>query len=504
MAVTALIATALSSLYPAIAVISGIVVGVGPVGLSLTGRTSALAWTPRLIRLAILAVLFQTGFTVGIAYLLRLVSISPYHSEVLALAIGSLLVGLIIVLAVAVSGPVEKKASNRYVKAAIKRLEEVNPTIVAITGSYGKTTTKGYVAHLLSTYKSVVASPASFNNRLGLARAINENLIRGTEVFVAEMGAYYPGDIAELCSWIKPDIGVITAIGPVHLERFGSVDRIAATKSEITTLASVAVLALDYPELYQLAESLKGSDKKVISCSGRDTSTDVCVKIDGDSILLYEKGELLAALPATTDTYRIAPSNLACAVAVALELGLPRSELKNRIPSLPVAPNRLAVLSAPGGFSVIDDTYNSNPTGARLALAMLEKVAALSGSTDDSQHDPGHGGNNETDHLHSANRIDSSEGRRVVLVTPGMIELGPRQEEENANFAAAASAIVSDIVIVGRTNRRALLDGLAREGNRVVRVKLVNTREEAVSWVRENLGSGDVVLYENDLPDHYP
>ncbi len=127
--------------------------------------------------------------------------------------------------------------ARTYVRRAGERLRRVAPTVVAITGSYGKTSTKGYVAHLVAGTKTVVASPASFNNRAGLARAVNENLADGTEVFVAEMGTYGPGEIADLCSWLVPDIAVITAIGPVHLERFGSEDRIVQAKAEILAAA---------------------------------------------------------------------------------------------------------------------------------------------------------------------------------------------------------------------------------------------------------------------------
>ncbi len=120
-----------------------------------------------------------------------------------------------------------------HVARATARLARVAPTVVAITGSFGKTSTKGYVAHLVGGARAVVASPASFNNRAGLARAVNEHLADGTEVFVAEMGTYGRGEIAELCSWICPDVAVITAVGPVHLERFRSEDRILEAKAEI-------------------------------------------------------------------------------------------------------------------------------------------------------------------------------------------------------------------------------------------------------------------------------
>ena len=148
--------------------------------------------------------------------------------------LAAVIVPVAVDLACAVTSPLERRLSEHFVRQAAERLRRVAPTVVGITGSYGKTSTKGHVAHLLRPARTVVASPASFNNRAGLARAINEHLSDGTEVFVAEMGTYGPGEIAALCRWCPPEIAVITAIGPVHLERFGSEDRIVEAKSEIT------------------------------------------------------------------------------------------------------------------------------------------------------------------------------------------------------------------------------------------------------------------------------
>jgi UDP-N-acetylmuramoyl-tripeptide--D-alanyl-D-alanine ligase len=118
---------------------------------------------------------------------------------------------------------------------------------------------------------------------------------------------------------------------------------------------------------------------------------------------------------------------------------------------------------------VVDDTFNANPAGAAAALEVLA-------------------------------RHRSREGKAVV-VTPGMIELGPEQHEENKRFAEAAAGQATHLVVVGRTNRAALLEG-ARGGT--AEVLTMATRDDAVAWVRSTLAAGDVVLYENDLPDHYP
>src|SRR5437870_3647177 len=140
----------------------------------------------------------------------------------------------------------------------------VKPAVVAVTGSYGKTSTKGYIAHLVGSSRALVASPRSFNNRAGLARAVNEQLAPGTEVFVAEMGAYGPGEIAELCYWVRPRIGVITAIGPVHLERFGSEERIVEAKAEIFTGVETAVLNVDDDRLEDVARQIAAGGMRVL------------------------------------------------------------------------------------------------------------------------------------------------------------------------------------------------------------------------------------------------
>jgi UDP-N-acetylmuramoyl-tripeptide--D-alanyl-D-alanine ligase len=419
------------------AVVAGVAIACGPFGLSLRGRAPGpLSWTRRLRTLAAVwaalqLVLLGIGAVAGVP-------------EVFV-AVGAAFVPMLVDAACAITEPIEYRLGRRFVDQAKARLQSVRPTVVAITGSYGKTSTKGYVAHLLAPSTSVVASPRSFNNRAGLARAINENLVPGTEVFIAEMGTYGPGEIAALCEWIDPRIGVITAIGPVHLERFGSEDKIVEAKSEIFAKADVAVLNIDDDRLRALADRLEGEGKRVIRCSG----ADVAAMLDG------------VDAPA---------GNVACAVAVALELGVPAEDIKELVKTLPTAANRLARSESDAGWTILDDTFNSNPAGAARALDALEAAAG--------------------------------EGKRRIVVTPGMVELGPRQHEENATFARDAATRATDLVVVGHTNRKALLAGAA---GRAAQVRTVDSREQAVAWVREQaLGPGDAVLYENDRPDHYP
>jgi UDP-N-acetylmuramoyl-tripeptide--D-alanyl-D-alanine ligase len=430
-------------------------VAVGPIGLGLRGRTARLAWTRRM---RTLAAVWATAEVVAVAVGWAAGAAAGTS------ALACLAVPLLVDLALAVTSPLEAMVSQRYVDAARRRLDQVSPTVVAITGSFGKTSTKVYTAHLLAGAYSVVASPASFNNRSGLARTVNEHLAPGTEVLVAEMGTYGPGEIADMCSWMAPDVAVITAIGPVHLERFGSERRIAEAKSEITQRAHTVVLNVDAPFLGELADELSRAGKEVLRCSSCDAGADFSASSGATGLVVRRDSKEIA----TCSTAAVA-SNVCCAVAVASALGVGDSDIARRLEGLPPVPSRLSTYRSEAGFVVVDDTYNSNPSGARLALEAL--------------------------------RRHSSEGGRRVVVTPGMVELGRRQREENAAFGAAAASVATDVVVVGRTNREALLAGLGCAG--APNVVTVASREQAVAWVRSQLGDGDVVLYENDLPDHF-
>ena len=457
LALVAVAGVVLAGRWPLAALATALVVIVGPWRLTLRGRTSPLAWTRRLRILAAVWTVLQ-GVIVAASLLWGL--------SVVAAALGALFVPLVIDLALLVTAPLERHLSGRYVAAATKRLARVDPIVVAITGSYGKTSTKSHVAHLVGGSKRLLATPASFNNRAGLARSINEHLADSTEVFVAEMGTYGPGEIAELCRWCPPSIAVITAIGPVHLERFGTEERIVRAKAEIAESASRVILNVDSPRLADLADSLErdAGSRKVVRV-GSEAEADVRLWRADAGITVTIGGQVVAEGVAVSPAAQL--TNVAAALAVALELGVAVPALIDRVRSLPAVDHRLSSATSPVGVVVVDDTFNSNPAGASRALELL----AESGST----------------------------GRRVV-VTPGMVELGRRQRTENARFAEAASAVATDLVIVGRTNRRALREGASRSIPRLD----VSTREDAVAWVRSNLAAGDAVLYENDLPDHYP
>ncbi|HXW34016.1 MAG TPA: UDP-N-acetylmuramoyl-tripeptide--D-alanyl-D-alanine ligase, partial [Acidimicrobiales bacterium] len=501
LALVALVALVLAGWWPVAAVFTAVAVVVGPVGLSVRGRSSSLNWTRRLRTLASFCAISVLLFVVAFAALRTAAGAGVLDSIAEAFAIAAFGAPLLVDLSLALTTPLERRMLRPYVERAAARLARENPTVVAITGSFGKTSTKGYIAHILSTKYNVVASPASYNNRAGLARTINEHLSEGTDVFVAEMGTYSRGEIAELCSWIPPDIAVITGIGPVHLERFRSEERIAQAKSEILVGARCVVLEVDDERLAELARESERHGKTVWRCSTVDKAADVFATDDssGDVTVLAKGHELAIGV-----AQGARPGNVACATAVALELGLGAHEIANRLASLPSVAHRLEPSLAASGVMVLDDTYNSNPAGAEAALRRLQAARAeVQAATAEVKASPAEG-RGATPESHGA--------RRTVVVTPGMVELGRLQRNENARFGAQAASIATDLLIVGRTNRKALLEGVSVARSRVsdevpgggVEVHTFDNRDQAVEWVRRNLGPGEVVLYENDLPDHYP
>jgi UDP-N-acetylmuramoyl-tripeptide--D-alanyl-D-alanine ligase len=438
------------------AALAAVLATVAPIGLSLRGRSSPLVWTARLRTLA------ATAFVVA-TVVVGAVAVAGWRPAAWVACAVVVVAPLVVDSAALLTRPIERRRLAPFLRQASDRLRQVSPTVVAITGSYGKTTTKGYVAHLLSGSRVVFPSPRSFNNRAGLATAVNAGLAPGTEVFVAEMGTYGPGEIAELCKLIPPDIAVITAIGPVHLERMGSEERIAQAKAEILERAPVAVLNVDHPLLAALADRAAAEGKKVWRCSAQDAAADVRVRAVPGAFEV-ELGGVTCSIVGV----HAAATNVACAIAVALELGVAPELVARRLQGLPVAEHRQTVTTGQRGQSIIDDTYNANPAGAAAAVALVERLGAAA--------------------------------RRRVLVTPGMVELGSRQAEANRQMVVDAAAVMTHLVIVGATNAPALRAGAHGTALEVVRVR---HRSDAVAWVSANTEAGDVVLYENDLPDHF-
>lgn len=435
---------------PAIGILAALAIAAFPWFLPLRAPERPLRWTRRLLTLTAIA----AGLAVILGAVIAIV-IAPWMAS---LVVATFLV-VIAEVAIALARPIENRIALGYQQRAQARLRQVDPTVIAVTGSWGKTTTKNHIRQLSAPLVSVAMSPASYNNRAGLSRTMNEHLPDGTELLVVEMGMYGTGEIRALCDWVQPQIGVICAIGPMHLERVGSMDGIIAAKSEIVEQTTTAVLWVEHPALAALADRL--SDQRVVRC-GRTRDADIAVLDDhGDEWPVLVAGNEIGRVPASAGLHA---GNIACAVGALVAAGFSASDIGRSLPALQAPEHRATLQTSERGIITIDDTFNSNPVGARRALEQL---------------------------------LAAGDGRRIV-VTPGMMELGTEQHRANAEFAAAVVAAGAELVIVGRTNRRSLLAGAA--GAAV----WVPDRRRARELLGASLASGDAVLWENDLPDHYP
>ncbi len=383
---------------------------------------------------------------------------------------------LAIVVANLLLVPVQRVINWSYLVAARRRLNDSQPTVIGITGSYGKTTTKYVVATILRERFDVLMTPHSYNTLMGVTRTINEELRDTHRIFVVEMGAYRPGDIRDLAELVRPTIGILTAIGPQHLERFGSIDRIEATKYELVEALpgdGIAVFNADDPRCARLADRTTAvralryglgaeKDQLRVWAEGVETGPDG----SSFSIVTPEGGQVKAR---TQLLGRHNVLNVLAGACVALEMGMSLEEIAAGIAKLEPAPHRLQRIAGSGGVTVIDDSYNSNVVGAMEALAVLGSFAS---------------------------------GRRI-LVTPGMVELGELQEVANERFGARASEVCDYIILVGPKQTEPIARGTRQAQFPAERLRVVGTLADVTAVLRDVLRPGDVVLFENDLPDLY-
>ena len=357
----AVVAAAVAGVFvPVVLVGAGALLLVWPLGLGLRGRTRRLRWTRRLRTLAAV----DAGLLAIVFGVLTALTDAKIGACVIALGLPAW-----VDAACAITSPIEDRLSLRFVRQATTRLRAIAPQVVAITGSFGKTSTKEHLRDIVGTARTVVASPASFNNRAGLSRTILEHLVPGTQILIAEMGMYGPGEIADLCSWIQPDIAVITAIAPVHLERVGSVESIVAAKREILVGARCAVLNVDCAELAALAREIE-STQRVVRCGSLTDDADVVVRRIGDAFTIRTPAGVINSVIGDPG---VEPTNLA-PVAAALEIGIDLDTIQRGLGELRSPEHRCTVAESDSGVFVIDDTFSSNMEGSERALRVLAET----------------------------------------------------------------------------------------------------------------------------------
>jgi UDP-N-acetylmuramoyl-tripeptide--D-alanyl-D-alanine ligase len=374
--------------------------------------------------------------------------------------------------------PVQQLDNRRFIRRARRRLEEVDPLVIGITGSYGKTTTKACTAEVAQLRGPSYPTPASFNSYLGVVRAVNEGLEDDHRSFVVEMGAYRRGDIAELCELVRPRVGIVTAVGPAHLERFGSLDETERAKGELAEALPAEGALVTRADDERCLRIAGRTEARVRLFAPQPTpgaevwASDISLGEGRTRFLLRAQGENGVEQAAVKSRLlgRHNVANLLAAAAVGIELGLPLDGIARALGRVAPPDHRLApIVNAAAGVIVIDDAYNANPEGAAAALEVLEAHPA----------------------------------ERRLLVTPGMVELGEAESAENERFGARAAAVCDIVVLVGDSQTIDVRRGLTESGFPDDSLHVVADAKEAEALLATMTRRGDLVLFENDLPDLY-
>ena len=375
----------------------------------------------------------------------------------IALAFNQFTVVIPIFLAYFVSLYIEKMLFNGFKVKAKKKIEAMeNLTVVGITASYGKTSIKNYIEHLLKAKYKTYATPRSVNTLGGVMKDVNDDLPEDTEVYVVEMGARGEGDISEITTFVNPHYVVVGKIGPAHIEYFKTMENIRNTKMEI--------LQTDRLKTAWIHESAMVKPESNIHTFGENENLDMKSNIPAPEFVIEDVEATLDATSFTLNDVRYSASilgafnamNLAAAVLVAKELGLDDDMIQKGLSTLKSVDHRLQRIDA-GGKVILDDSFNGNIDGTMASFTLASTY----------------------------------EGRKVVI-TPGLVEV---DDALNVQVAKKANEIFDIVVVTGDLNYAIFKEYV--DPDKLVKLSSKAGMEEMLV---EQTMPGDLILFANDAP----
>ncbi len=436
-----------------------------------------LSKTKRLVRLAITFVLVLMGATFGMMVLVNVLSRATTSQIIFVLrnslvCLMPLLTPFLLFLAYLINEPGEEIIRRRYYAITTKKLAGDNVIKIGITGSYGKTSVKEILKCILSVKFRVLATPASYNTPLGMSWAV-KNLDSTHDVFIAEMGARAKGDIKELVNIVAPKYGVLTGINNQHLETFKDIETTKQTKFELfegLPSDGVGFFSSENQNGIELYEKFNG--KKVLAGGNGENgqavyATNVSVTNKGTWFTLnFKDGTKVDCITVLLGKHSI--DNICLASSVAFELGLTPTEIQFGISKIESVGHRLELIPNNKNIVIIDDSYNANEDGVKASMETL----------------------------------DCFEGRKIVL-TPGLVELGKRENQANFEMGKVLAKHADMVIVIGNHNAEMLIGGMLEAGMPKANICFYKTLNKANQYLNTILKEGDVVLFENDLPDNY-
>lgn len=430
-----------------------------------------LVFTHRAVRLFVLNLVFLALFGAFAYYLSGSVTDFLFYLSVLRF-----LLPLIMILSTVIIYPLEMAIQYGYFVSAQEKIQGMKGLIViGITGSYGKTSTKYFLSTILSEKYNTLMTPESYNTPMGITRVIREQLSSSNEVFVCEMGARNIGDIKFLCKLVNPTIGILTSIGPQHLGTFKSIANVAKTKYELIQSLpydGTAIFNGDNSHCLNLARKT-GIETLIYSIGnkGEDiylTADEIKNSRDGLKFMVRCQDDITFEC-STSLLGKHNVSNILAAIAAAMKLGLTKEEIQSGISKIQPVPHRLQILKTNNGVTVIDDAFNSNPVGAREALETIKEM----------------------------------DGCTRIVITPGMVEMGAVEYEENKKLGKVLAGSCDYAILVGIKRSKPIIEGLKAGHFDEDKIIVTSNLNEASARLGQIVKAGDVVLFENDLPDNY-
>jgi UDP-N-acetylmuramoyl-tripeptide--D-alanyl-D-alanine ligase len=312
-------------------------------------------------------------------------------------------------------------------------------------------------------------TPASFNTSMGVTIAIRNYLKPLHQVFICEMGADKVNEINFLTKFVENQYGLVTTIGPQHLNTFKTIENIAHEKMKmIENLPAGGVGFMNKDNDYIRNYPLKNPCKKVYYGIEQEDvdyrAVDIKYSPQGSEfVVLTANGERHQFQTRLLGEHNI--MNILASIAIGIEMGIQWNQLKKAVKKVKYVEHRLEVKKI-NGYTFIDNAFNSNPVSAKVSLDILSGMP----------------------------------GKRVII-TPGMIELGELEEEENRNFGRQMLGKVDKVILVGINRTKPIQEGLKETSFPTEDIVIVKTVKEAFDYVYNNMSKEDTMLIENDLPD---
>ncbi len=428
------------------------------VKLSLTSKMKKILFVSLLTTFILSAKLFYYTYTLNTKNIYCFCEIMGYLILLIQSLPFTLMFGKIVI------SPLEIFIRHKYLSEAKKILKDFNPVIIGITGSFGKTSTKNILQHILSSVSSSIATSRSVNTLMGVTKFIREEFNQPYKYFIVEIGTSSKGKIKKICNLVKPKYGILTAIGFAHVENFKTKDAIAKEKFDLiksvqnndgTYIINPYSVEDKYIKKYHASATDFKIENLKTTFNGISFTLDYC----------KNKYDIQAPIFGEHQAY-----NISIGFIMALKLGVLPETILAGLKTLPQIEHRLEVKKQPNGPTIIDDAFNSNLNGFESGLDTLNLLA------------------------HQSNG-------RAILITPGMVELGPQHDSQHEKVALKAVKTCDIVIAVVPDRIKSFVDTFKSNKSDKQEIILVNSLKEGQEWLRLNANSNDVILYENDLPD---